>query len=100
MSLGVVITPEAAADILEARSWYDSQETGLGDRFYFGFRNRTEEVLRAPFAPRAWGRRQIRKVRIPKYPYFIYYEILPEELRLLAGIHGARNPKHISYRLR
>ncbi len=100
MNLGVVITPQAAADILEARAWYDSQQAGVGGKFYFGFRNRLEKALESPLSPRAWGRRKIRKVRIPKYPYFIYYEIVAKQMRIIAVIHGARDPKNINYRLR
>ncbi len=100
MSLRGVITPEAAADILNARTWYDSHETGVGEKFYFAFCNRIHDALGTPFLPRAWGRRKIRKVRIPKYPYSIYYEIIAEELRVLAVVHGARDPKYLNYRLR
>jgi len=99
MSLCVIITPEAAADILNARTWYDSQESGVGGKFYFAFRTRIQSASENPFLPREWGRRKIRKVRIPKYPYSAYYEIVGEELRIVALIHGARNPKYIHHRL-
>jgi hypothetical protein len=55
MSLRVAITPDAAADILNARAWYDSQETGVGDKFYFAFQKRINKVLDMPLLPRAWG---------------------------------------------
>lgn len=100
MSLRAVITPEATADILNARTWYDSQEAEAGDKFYFAFRNRIHDALETPFLLRAWGRRKIRKLRIPKYPYSIYYEIIAEELQVLAVVHGARDPKYLNYRLR
>ena len=100
MSLRVVITPAAAADIVEARDWYDSQAVGVGDKFYFAVRNRIHDALENPLLPRAWGRRKIRKFRIPKYPYSIYCEINAEELQVLAVVHGARNPKYLNYRLR
>ena len=100
MSLRVVITPEAAADIVDARTWYDSQETGAGDRFYQIFRKRIHDALKNLLLPRAWGRRKIRKLRISKYPYSIYYEINAEELQIIAVVHGARNPKYLNDRLR
>lgn len=100
MSLGVVITPHAAADILNARTWYDNQEAGAGDKFYLAFRTRIYEAIETPSLPRAWGRRKIRKARIPKYPYSIYYEIIAEKLRVIAVVHGARDPKYLNYRLR
>jgi toxin ParE1/3/4 len=100
MSLRVVITPSAAADIVEARAWYDSQEAGVGDKFYFALRNRIHNALENPLLPRAWGRRKMRKYRIPKYPYSIFYEINAEALQVIAVVHGARNPKYLNYRLR
>ncbi len=100
MSLREVITPDAGIDIAEAKSWYDSQESGIGEKFYFAFRHRLEDVLKTPLLPQAWGRRKIRKVKIEKYPYGIYYEIVGEELRVLAVVHGARDPKYLNYRLR
>ena len=33
MSLRVVLRPEAKADPLEARDWYEQQQLGLGDAF-------------------------------------------------------------------
>ena len=100
MSFRVAITPDAVADILNARAWYDSQEIGVGDKFYFAFEERIYKALEIPLSPRAWGRRTIRKVRIPKFPYSAYYEIVDNELRILAVVHGARDPKYLNYRLR
>jgi len=100
MSLRVVITPETGLDIAEAKEWYDSQETGVGEKFYSAFRGRLGEGLKSPLSPRAWGRQKIRKIKIPKFPYAIYYEIAGEELRVIAVVHGARNPKYLNYRLR
>jgi len=51
MSPGVVITPQVAADILEARGWYDSQQAGVGDKFYFNFRQRVQAALKSRFCP-------------------------------------------------
>jgi toxin ParE1/3/4 len=100
MRLRIVITPEAGLDIAEAKGWCDSQETGVGEKFYSAFRGRITEGLKSPSAPRAWGRRQIRKLMIPKFPYAIYYEIAGEEMRVIAVVHGARNPKYLNFRLR
>jgi hypothetical protein len=33
MSLRVILRPEAQADLLETRDWYDQQELGLGMAF-------------------------------------------------------------------
>lgn len=33
MSLPLVITPEAEADLAEAKAWYDGKRQGLGEEF-------------------------------------------------------------------
>jgi hypothetical protein len=33
MNLGADFRPEAVADVVEARRWYEEQEPGLGDSF-------------------------------------------------------------------
>jgi toxin ParE1/3/4 len=102
MNLGVVITPDAGLDIAEAKNWYDSQAANAGQKFYAAFRvprSARKWVEIASVATRV-GRRKIRKMKIPKFPYAIYYEIAGEEFRVPAVVHGARNPKYLNYRLR
>ncbi|MEI9963052.1 MAG: hypothetical protein WDM76_18645 [Limisphaerales bacterium] len=82
MSLRVVITPEAAADILNARTWYDSHETGVGDKFYFAFCNRIHDALGTPFLPRAWGRRENSQGSDSQIPLF---HLLRNHRRRIAG---------------
>ena len=68
--------------------------------FILGFATEFLRRWTTRFCPTLGGRRKIHKARIPKYPYSIYYEIIAEEFRVLAVVHGARNPKYLNYRLR
>lgn len=101
MSLPLTITPEADRDIAEANNWYDKQQAGVGLRFVLAVRLRFDDIIRSPLLPRAFGRKNIRKVRVPHWPYSIYYRIINDaEIRVVAVVHGARDPKYLNYRLR
>lgn len=101
MSLQLIITPDASRDIDEACAWYDERQTGVGKRFVLAVRLRFESILRSPLFPRPFGRKAVRKVSVPRWPYSIYYRIVnDEQLRIVAVVHGARDPKYLNYRLR
>ena len=101
MSLQLIITPDADHDIEEAGDWYDEQQAGVGLRFVLAVRLRFDAMLRSPLLPRPFGRKAVRKTRVPHWPYFIYYRIVNDaELRVVAVVHGARDQKYLNYRLR
>lgn len=101
MTLRLVITAEAELDIEDAAAWYDRRRPGLGLRFVAALRLRFADILRFPLQPRAFGSRAFRKVRVPRWPYAVYYRIIDDsELRVVAVVHGARNPAYLNYRLR
>ncbi len=100
MSFQLVITPDAQRDIDETHAWYEQKQGGVGHRFILALRGRFGSILLAPDYPMAFGRKSLRKVNIPGWPYSIYYQILEEEVRVVAVVHGARDPKYLNYRLR
>jgi plasmid stabilization system protein ParE len=101
MSLQLIITPDANRDIEEARDWYDKKQQGVGLRFVLALRLRFDDILRFPLLPRPFGRKAIRRARVPHWPYSIYYRIVNEtEIRVVAVVHGARDPQYLNYRLR
>ena len=101
MSLQLIITPDADHDLEEASAWYDKQQVGVGLRLVLAVRLRYEDILRSPLSPRPFGRKAVRKVRVQHWPYFIYYRIINDvQLRIVAVVHGARDPKYLNYRLR
>lgn len=101
MSLQLIITPDADHDLEEACNWYDSQQSGVGLRLVLAVRLRLDDIMRSPFLPRPFGRKAIRKVRVPHWPYSIYYRIINDAvIRIVAIVHGARDPKYLNYRLR
>ena len=101
MSLQLIITPDADHDIDQACDWYEERQAGIGRRFVLAVRLRYEDILRSPSLPPAFGRKAVRKIRVPHWPYFIYYRIINDaQIRIVAVIHGARDRKYLNYRLR
>lgn len=83
--------PEAEADMAEAISFYDQRTAGLGGDFL-------AEVLRAferiELAPEAWPRLEgpVRRCLVERFPYGVYYRLDPDEIFVLAVMHGKKKP--------
>jgi plasmid stabilization system protein ParE len=100
MSFHINVLPAANRDLAQPCAWYNEKQPGLGDRFVLAAREKIEVILRWPEFPRTFGRKVIRKVRIPRSPYSIYYRIIGQEIQVMAIMHGARDPNYLNYRLR
>ena len=92
MNLAAVVRPEAVGDVVEARRWYEEQEQGLGDAFAASVE---ETVNRMKSMPRMYpaAHREVRRGKLRKFPYLIYYRVQPNKLEVLAVLHGSRDPR-------
>ena len=90
MSLPVVLTVDAAADFDAAADWYE-QQARLGAKFTLRIR---EALLRISQMPelRAVLYRDIRRARVEKFPYNVYYRVRPDRVEVIAILHGRRDP--------
>jgi plasmid stabilization system protein ParE len=92
VTLRVVFRPEAETELLEARYWYDKQHAGLGQVFGSAVEAAITSAVQNPFAyPRVHS--DTRRVLVKRFPYAVYFQVLPEELVVLALIHGRRHPR-------
>jgi plasmid stabilization system protein ParE len=92
MSLRVVFRPEAQADLLQTREWYERQGLGLGD----AFSDRAEEAIeRVQRMPRMYAMvfRDVRRAKIRRFPYLIYYRVQEDQIEVIAVLHGSRDPR-------
>lgn len=92
MSLPVILRPEAQADLLAARRWYDKQRRGLGD----AFAECVEEIIaRIAQMPEfyAVALRGVRRGKLRRFPYVVYYRVLADRIEVIAVLHGSRNPQ-------
>jgi plasmid stabilization system protein ParE len=89
----LVLRPQAEAELLDARDWYEDQRPGLGSTFAAEVDRALSAVLQAPLAyPRVQG--EIRRVLARRFPYAIYFRAMSDEIVVLAVIHGRRHPRH------
>jgi plasmid stabilization system protein ParE len=72
----LVLRPQAEAELLDARDWYEDQRPGLGGAFAAEVDRALAGILQAPLAgPRVQG--EIRRVLVRRFPYAIYFPRCP-----------------------
>lgn len=90
--LPLVFRPEAVADLIEARDWYTRQRVGLGDQFVSAVEELLERVRAAPEC-HAQALKNVRRAKVHRFPYVVYYRILDDRTEVLAVLHGSRDPR-------
>jgi toxin ParE1/3/4 len=92
VSLAVVLRPDAQADVQAARDWYEQQRPGLGR----DFTDAVDEVLtRIAAFPKLYPvvLRDVRRAKLRRFPYLVYYRVLTDRAEVLAVLHGSRDPQ-------
>ena len=76
-----------------ARAWYEGERVGLGAIFAAAVEATVTAILQNPLAyPRVKG--DTRRALVRRFPYAVYFRPIDEEIIVLAGMHGRRNPQH------
>jgi plasmid stabilization system protein ParE len=81
----------AQADLADAFRWYESRSAGLGTEFLREVRVAFAAIERAP-EQYAIAVDDIRKLRLRRFPYLIYYVVLRHGISVIAVMHGRRDP--------
>ncbi len=97
MSLRVEYHDLVDLDLLNAWTWYENQEVGLGDRFLGAIHTTVVQASRWPNAGRPVLRDDHdeiieRKVPANDFPYAVRYRILDDRLLVMAVLHQSRHP--------
>ena len=83
---------EAAADIAEATEWYDRQQSGLGAEFMRSVRSQLAAIEEVPKRyPVILS--DIRRARLRRFPYGVYYVIDGEIVVAFACMHARQSPR-------
>ena len=91
--------PSAFAELEAAASSYEGQRLGLGALFLAEARKSQERIAELPSAARK-VRGSIRRRRIQKFPYVIYYSVEADEIVAIAVAHRRRRPEYWANRLK
>jgi len=92
MRLSVVLRPEAQLDLLETRDWYERQQFGLGQAFADAV---DESVARIEAMPQMYATvfGDVRRGKLRRFPYLVYYRVLSDRSEIIAVLHASRDPK-------
>jgi plasmid stabilization system protein ParE len=92
MSQGLIVTPEAEADLAEAKAWYERLRAGLGEQFVLCVEEALDRIRLFPEAYRevAPG---VRRAIVRRFPYGVYYRTDLEKIAVIAFYHCKRDPR-------
>lgn len=92
MSLRVVLRPEAEADLLAVRAWYEQEHSELGETFADSFEAMIASLEAMPELY-AVALENIRRGKLRRFPYLVYYRVLSDRIEVLGILHGSRDPR-------
>jgi plasmid stabilization system protein ParE len=82
--------PQAEAEALEARRWYEARRAGLGDEFGAEVDAAVARIVEHPLAfPRVRG--ETRRAVLRRFPYALYFRMTDNSVVVLA-VHGRQDP--------
>ena len=92
MSIPVVFTAAAEADVAEAHLWYRERGLGLGDDFVRAVDASVAGIARHPESHSVMHR-GVRRALLRRFPYGLFYVVQPDRIVVLACFHAARDPR-------
>ena len=87
----VIFRPQARAELIEARAWYEERSPGLGSEFARAVDSAVERARRMPRAFR-FIEADFRQVVMRRFPYSIIYYATDTELVVVSCFHHSRRP--------
>lgn len=91
MSRSVHFRPQAEAEALEVRAWYEGRREGLGQEFGAAVDDVVDRIAANPLAfPTVRG--ESRRATLRRFPYAIYFRMLDDDIVVLA-VHGRQHER-------
>jgi plasmid stabilization system protein ParE len=75
---------------MQARDWYEHEGSGLANAFADTFE---EMIVRIEAMPELYAvaLRNIRRGKLRRFPYLVYYRVLSDRIEVLGILHGSRD---------
>ena len=90
MTRAPLFRPQAEAEALDARRWYEARRAGLGDKFGAEVDAAVARIVERPLAfPRVRG--ETRRAVLTRFPYALFFRITDDSIVILA-VHGRQDP--------
>ncbi len=95
MKYRLVVRPEVDADLLQAESWYEQQQPGLGREFLVAVHAKLASLPRNPLHYRVGVQRwQVRWAYPDRFPFRIIFRVIQDTIVVYAVLHAARHDRH------
>lgn len=91
MSLPLDFHPDVRREVDRAYRWYEGHQPGLGTDFLDAVEHVLSEITANP-ARYGFAENDIREGLLTRFPFAVYYRVLPDRIRILAVYHTARDP--------
>jgi plasmid stabilization system protein ParE len=92
----VLVESEASNELREAALWYEAQRSGVGLAFLAAVDRTMEQVAAWPETgtpvPGLSADLPVRRMSIPRFPYYLAYLLTADAIRVLAVAHERRRP--------
>jgi toxin ParE1/3/4 len=85
------IRPEAKEEAIQAREWYEEQNSIAAERFVEELEAAFEVISRRPRAS-PFYERPFRFLSLKKFPYLVIYRERGQEIEIMAVAHARRAP--------
>lgn len=95
---GLRLKSPADLDYLQALEWYEERQQGLGQEFDAELLALFERIKRSPELFKK-ETAIVRKARMPRFKYRIYFTVEGDEIGVVAVWHPSRNPDTLRRRL-
>ncbi len=93
----------AKEEMRESARWYEDKRSGLGDEFLDAVHHALESIedkpKRCAKIDTAYPEREVRRCLLKRFPFAIVFEVMPEEILVVAVAHGKRKPQYWKDRL-
>ncbi len=85
-------TPEADGELAEARQWYAHQSQDLDIEFMERIDDALSRIVRNPeLYPVVY--RTLRRAVVRRFPFAVFYEVIADEIQVVAVFHSRRDPE-------
>jgi len=91
MTCPVFFVPAARVEVTEAQDWYEGRAKGLGAVFRREVERAVGHLAESPtHFPTVL--RDVRRVRLHRFPYALYFRLTPDGIHVMACFHSRRDP--------
>ena len=82
----------AETELVEATDWYATRSIETARRFVQHVDLTVERIAASPMACPVVSS-TLRRALVPRFPYGLYFTILPEAIHIVGLVHGRRHPR-------